>query len=90
MTENTSNKNSEVVAAPEKSAANTKLEQKSWPFIYLVLGIVLSIEGTIIPMTFKQFLTFATVSFVTIVVFLYNGPLQNWIARLRRFKNVTH
>jgi hypothetical protein len=90
MTENTSKKNSEVVAAPEKSAANTKLEQKSWPFIYLVLGIVLSIEGTIIPMTFKQFLTFATVSFVTIVVFLYNEPLQNWIARLRRFKSVTH
>lgn len=60
---------------------------ESWAYIYVALGFVLAIEGTIIqmaPLTFPwNLVAYVVIGAVTFRLFIFNGWFQNKLIRIK-------
>lgn len=64
-----------------------KRGQQSWTYIYIAMGLVISIEGTVIqmtPLTYpSNLIVYFVVTVLTIWLFLTNGWLHNKLIGLK-------
>ncbi|MGB6324939.1 MAG: hypothetical protein WBG11_03955 [Methylocella sp.] len=75
-----------MVEIKDSVSTSVKRRPKSWNYIYVMLGFVLAIGGTVIsmlPFGARKILTYALFAAAAIGLFLFNGWFQNKLIALK-------